>query len=35
LPHPQVLDMYRRKGEDYDSWIAGMRRYRRRLQADG
>lgn len=31
LPHPQVLDMYRRKGADYDGWIAGMRRYRRSL----
>jgi hypothetical protein len=27
LPHPQVLDMYRQKGADYDRWIAGMRRY--------
>lgn len=33
LPHPHVLDMYRRKGDDYDGWIAGMRRYQRRLQA--
>lgn len=30
-PHPQVLDMYRLKGADYDGWIAGMRRYRHRL----
>jgi hypothetical protein len=35
LPHPEVLDMYRQKGADYDGWIAGMRRYRRRLTADG
>ncbi len=35
LPHPQVLDMYRQKGLDYDGWIAGMRRYRTRLVADG
>jgi hypothetical protein len=35
LPHPQVLDMYRQKGADYDAWIAGMRRYRARLAADG
>ncbi len=28
LPHPEVLDMYRQKGADYDRWIAGMRRYR-------
>jgi NAD(P)-dependent dehydrogenase (short-subunit alcohol dehydrogenase family) len=27
LPHPAVLDMYRRKGADYERWIAGMRRY--------
>ncbi|MGV9803061.1 SDR family NAD(P)-dependent oxidoreductase [Mycobacterium sp. NPDC003449] len=32
LPHPQVLDMYRHKGADYDRWIAGMRRYRRSLR---
>ncbi|MBT0567359.1 SDR family oxidoreductase [Williamsia sp. CHRR-6] len=32
LPHPQVLDMYRRKGSDYDRWIAGMRRYQRTLR---
>jgi len=31
LPHPQVLEMYRRKGADYDGWIAGMRRYQRVL----
>ncbi|MEW2481270.1 SDR family oxidoreductase [Mycobacterium sp. NPDC049093] len=33
LPHPQVLDMYRHKGSDYDRWIAGMRRYQRSLRA--
>nr|MDT0524844.1 SDR family oxidoreductase [Streptomyces sp. DSM 41633] len=33
LPHPQVLDMYRQKGSDYDRWIAGMRRYQRSLRA--
>ncbi|MEZ0050349.1 NAD(P)-dependent dehydrogenase (short-subunit alcohol dehydrogenase family) [Mycobacterium sp. MAA66] len=31
LPHPEVLDMYRRKGADYDRWLAGMRRYQRTL----
>lgn len=31
LPHPQVLDMYRHKGADYDRWLAGMRRYQRSL----
>ncbi|MGV0834421.1 SDR family oxidoreductase [Mycolicibacterium thermoresistibile] len=34
LPHPEVLDMYRQKGADYDRWIAGMRRYRRSLADD-
>jgi NAD(P)-dependent dehydrogenase (short-subunit alcohol dehydrogenase family) len=32
LPHPEVLGMYRQKGADYDRWIAGMRRYRARLE---
>lgn len=31
LPHPQVLDMYRRKGADYDRWLRGMRRYQAKL----
>lgn len=31
LPHPEVLDMYRGKGADYERWIAGMRRYQRSL----
>lgn len=35
LPHPQVLDMYRHKGSDYDRWIAGMRRYQRSLRCGG
>ncbi|KAA1422296.1 SDR family NAD(P)-dependent oxidoreductase [Mumia zhuanghuii] len=34
LPHPQVLDMYRQKGADYDRWIRGMRRYQASLLAD-
>ncbi|MGH1563584.1 SDR family oxidoreductase [Mumia sp. DW29H23] len=33
LPHPQVLDMYRQKGADYDRWIRGMRRYQASLLA--
>ena len=32
LPHPEVLDMYRHKGADYDRWIAGMQRYRASLE---
>ncbi len=31
LPHPEVLDMYRHKGADYDRWLRGMRRYQRSL----
>lgn len=27
LPHPDVLEFYRRKGLDYDRWLRGMRRY--------
>lgn len=32
LPHPEVLEMYRHKGSDYDRWIAGMRRYQAMLR---
>jgi hypothetical protein len=31
LPHPEVADYFRRKADDYDRWLAGMRR----LQAAG
>jgi NAD(P)-dependent dehydrogenase (short-subunit alcohol dehydrogenase family) len=34
LPHPEVLDFYRRKGVDYDGWIAGMQRLRASQQQD-
>lgn len=34
LPHPEVLDMYRGKGTDYDRWISGMRRYGRALHGN-
>lgn len=27
LPHPEVQEMYRRKADDPDRWIAGMQRY--------
>jgi NAD(P)-dependent dehydrogenase (short-subunit alcohol dehydrogenase family) len=28
LPHPEVIEYFRRKSSDYDRWIRGMRRYR-------
>lgn len=31
LPHPEVLEMYRMKGSDYDRWLRGMSRYQARL----
>lgn len=36
LPHPEVGDYVRRKGEDIDRWLSGMRRLRRKtLSAAG
>ncbi|MBF6349215.1 SDR family oxidoreductase [Nocardia flavorosea] len=32
LPHPEVLQMYRNKGSDYDRWIRGMRRFQAALE---
>ena len=31
LPHPEVLEFFRRKGADYDRWLAGMRRLQGRI----
>ncbi len=31
LPHPQVLDYHQRKANDYDRWLAGMRKFAARL----
>jgi len=35
LPHPSVREYFRRKADDYDHWIQGMQRFRRRLMTDG
>jgi NAD(P)-dependent dehydrogenase (short-subunit alcohol dehydrogenase family) len=31
LPHPEVLTFFRRKADDYDRWLAGMRRLQARV----
>lgn len=33
LPHPEVAEYFRRKADDYDRWLRGMRRLRGRLLA--
>lgn len=33
-PHPEVLGYFQRKAGDYDRWISGMRRFRRKLSGD-
>jgi NAD(P)-dependent dehydrogenase (short-subunit alcohol dehydrogenase family) len=33
LPHPEVADYFRRKAEDYDRWLKGMRRLRAKIAA--
>ena len=33
LPHPEVADYFRRKADDYDRWLRGMRRLRSQLLA--
>jgi NAD(P)-dependent dehydrogenase (short-subunit alcohol dehydrogenase family) len=36
LPHPEVLDYFRRKGQDYDRWLGGMQKlYALHAQAGG
>jgi NAD(P)-dependent dehydrogenase (short-subunit alcohol dehydrogenase family) len=32
LPHPEVLEYFRRKGNDYDRWLRGMRRLQANVQ---
>ena len=31
LPHPEVLDYFQRKANDYDRWLRGMRRLQSRV----
>jgi NAD(P)-dependent dehydrogenase (short-subunit alcohol dehydrogenase family) len=31
LPHPEVADYFRHKADDYDRWLAGMRKLQRRV----
>jgi NAD(P)-dependent dehydrogenase (short-subunit alcohol dehydrogenase family) len=33
LPHPEVAEYFRRKAEDYDRWLKGMRRLRAKILA--
>jgi NAD(P)-dependent dehydrogenase (short-subunit alcohol dehydrogenase family) len=33
LPHPEVADYFQRKATDYDRWLNGMRRMRKRVLA--
>jgi NAD(P)-dependent dehydrogenase (short-subunit alcohol dehydrogenase family) len=34
LPHPEVLEHFRRKASDYDRWLAGMRRLRTTVKSE-
>jgi NAD(P)-dependent dehydrogenase (short-subunit alcohol dehydrogenase family) len=33
LPHPEIAEYFRRKANDYDRWLRGMRRYRAEVGA--
>jgi NAD(P)-dependent dehydrogenase (short-subunit alcohol dehydrogenase family) len=35
LPHPEVREYFRRKGDDYDRWLKGMRRLQARVGGSG
>ena len=35
LPHPEVAEYWRRKADDPDRWLAGMRRLQARVRALG
>jgi len=32
LPHPEVAEYFRRKADDYDRWLRGMRRLNAKAQ---
>jgi NAD(P)-dependent dehydrogenase (short-subunit alcohol dehydrogenase family) len=32
LPHPEVAEYFRRKADDYDRWLKGMRRLQASIQ---
>ncbi|MBY4896996.1 SDR family oxidoreductase [Cupriavidus sp. AU9028] len=34
LPHPEVLEYYRRKGQDYDRWLKGMQRLHDKVMSE-
>ena len=34
LPHKEVATYFQRKATDYDRWLGGMRRFRRKLLGD-
>lgn len=34
LPHPEVREYFGRKADDYDRWLSGMRRLRRRVATE-
>ena len=34
LPHPEVKEYFQRKANDYDRWIAGMRRLQARVRSN-
>jgi NAD(P)-dependent dehydrogenase (short-subunit alcohol dehydrogenase family) len=33
LPHPEVAEYFRRKADDYDRWLSGMRRLQAQVEA--
>ncbi len=35
LPHPEVADYFRRKADDYDRWLRGMRRLQEKVERPG